>query len=77
MTQSFEAIAGQLVAEHKQGTRFHKLDGLNDLNDAYRVQDAYVASIIGDNATLSIALGKNFYVGVSLRCALRNRIADL
>lgn len=50
-------IAEQLVVEHRNGTRFHKFDGMNGLSDAYRVQDEYVAAIIGENRVAGYKIG--------------------
>ena len=57
MTQTSNEIARQLVAEHKEGVRFHKLDGTDSLEDAYRVQSAYVDAIIGDNGVAGYKIG--------------------
>ena len=57
MTEIIEGIAGTLVAEHRDGTKFHRLDGINDLAAAYRVQDAYIGAIIGDNGTAGYKIG--------------------
>jgi 2-oxo-3-hexenedioate decarboxylase/2-keto-4-pentenoate hydratase len=57
LTDKINRIAGDLVAEHRSGANFHKMDGINDLADAYRVQDAYVAAIIGDNGTAGYKIG--------------------
>ncbi|PSJ53764.1 2-keto-4-pentenoate hydratase [Pseudaminobacter soli (ex Li et al. 2025)] len=57
LTQAIGEIARKLVAEHDDGTKFHRLDGINDLSDAYRVQDAYVAAIIGENGTAGYKIG--------------------
>lgn len=57
MTRTSDEIARQLVAEHDAGVRFHRLDGTDVLADAYRVQDAYVAAIIGDNGIAGYKIG--------------------
>ena len=57
MTETIDRIAAELAAEHRNGTRFHKMDGIGDLAHAYRVQDAYVAKIIGDNDTAGYKIG--------------------
>jgi 2-keto-4-pentenoate hydratase len=50
-------IAEQLVAEHRNGVHFHKFDEIGSLMDAYRVQDAYVTAIIGDDACAGYKIG--------------------
>jgi len=50
-------IAEQLVAEHRNGTKFHKLDGMEGLSDAYLVQDEYVAAIIGGDRVAGYKIG--------------------
>jgi 2-keto-4-pentenoate hydratase len=57
LSERLSAIAERLVAEHNSGVGFHKFDGINDLSDAYRVQDAYVAAIIGDDACAGYKIG--------------------
>ena len=57
MTEKFKRIAGDLVAEHRNGVNFHRMDGIDDLADAYRVQDAYIAAVIGDNGTAGYKIG--------------------
>lgn len=57
MTEVIEDIARTLVAEHRNGTRFHKLDDVKDLDIAYQVQAVYVDSIIGDNGTAGYKIG--------------------
>lgn len=57
MTDTINRAARELVAEHRSGARFHRIAGINDLSDAYRVQDAYIAGIIGDNATAGYKIG--------------------
>lgn len=57
LTQTISAIAGKLVAEHRDGAKFHKLDEISDIAAAYRVQDAYIAAIIGDNGTAGYKIG--------------------
>jgi 2-keto-4-pentenoate hydratase len=57
LTETIDRIAGELVAEHRNGTKFHKMDAIKDLADAYRVQDAYVAAIIGDNGIAGYKIG--------------------
>jgi len=49
LTQTIDRIAATLISEHRDGTRFHRLEGLDGLADAYRAQDAHVAGIIGDD----------------------------
>ncbi|WJR77393.1 fumarylacetoacetate hydrolase family protein [Bradyrhizobium sp. NP1] len=41
--QAAQRAAEQLLAEHKAATRFHTMDGLAAIADAYDVQDRYVA----------------------------------
>jgi 2-keto-4-pentenoate hydratase len=41
--QAAQRAAEQLLAEHKAATRFHTIDGLAAIADAYDVQDRYVA----------------------------------
>jgi len=50
-------IAERLVAEHRDGVKFHKLDDIGTLMDAYGVQDAYVAAIIGDDTCAGYKIG--------------------
>jgi 2-keto-4-pentenoate hydratase len=57
LTGIISEIARTLVAEHSEGAKFHRLDGINHLADAYRVQDAYIAAIIGDNGTAGYKIG--------------------
>ncbi len=57
MTETIDRIAGDLVAQHRSGANFRRMDGINDLADAYRVQDAFVAAIIGDNGTAGYKIG--------------------
>jgi 2-oxo-3-hexenedioate decarboxylase/2-keto-4-pentenoate hydratase len=57
LTQTIGDIAQKLVAEHNDGAKFHRIDGINDLADAYRVQEAYIAAIIGDNGTAGYKIG--------------------
>jgi 2-keto-4-pentenoate hydratase len=57
LTDTFDRLAGDLVAEHRTGADFHRIDGINDLADAYRVQDAYIAKIIGGNGTAGYKIG--------------------
>jgi len=57
LTRTSDEIARQLVAEHNEGARFHRLDGTDDLNDAYRVQDAYVGAIIAGSGIAGYKIG--------------------
>jgi 2-oxo-3-hexenedioate decarboxylase/2-keto-4-pentenoate hydratase len=57
LSEALNTIAEQLVAEHRDGVKFHKFDGIAGLPDAYRVQDAYVAAIIGDDAPAGYKIG--------------------
>ncbi|UVF21638.1 fumarylacetoacetate hydrolase family protein [Microvirga terrae] len=50
-------MADQLAAEHRNGVKFHQLQGIRGLSDAYRVQDAYVASIIADDTQAGYKIG--------------------
>ena len=56
MTDSIERLAQNLVSEHRDGTNFHRL-AIGNLADAYRVQDAYIAATIGDNAVAGYKIG--------------------
>jgi 2-oxo-3-hexenedioate decarboxylase/2-keto-4-pentenoate hydratase len=51
------ALAAQLVAEHKDGTRFHRLEAIRDLAMAYEVQQLYVAAAIGDDRPAGYKIG--------------------
>ena len=57
MNDTIKGIAGQLVAEHRSGTKFHRLPGMNDLADAYQVQDNYIAAIIGTDHGAGYKIG--------------------
>jgi 2-oxo-3-hexenedioate decarboxylase/2-keto-4-pentenoate hydratase len=57
LSESQSTIAERLVAEHRNGVKFHKFDEIGTLTDAYRVQDAYVAAIIGDDACAGYKIG--------------------
>lgn len=57
MTQTIDRIAATLISEHRDGTRFHRLEGLDGLVDAYRAQDAHVAGIIGDDRIAGYKIG--------------------
>jgi 2-keto-4-pentenoate hydratase len=57
LSEAPSTIADQLVVEHRNGVKFHKLDGISDLPDAYRVQDAYVAATIGNDACAGYKIG--------------------
>src|SRR5918998_6377361 len=57
LSEALRKIAQQLVAEHRNGVKFHKLDGISGLPDAYRVQDSYVAATIGDDARAGYKIG--------------------
>lgn len=57
MSDTISAIAAQLAAEHRDGTRFHRIEGLNGLSDAYEVQRAYVAATIGANECAGYKIG--------------------
>ncbi len=50
-------IADQLAAEHRNRVKFHRIDGIGGLQAAYRVQDAYVASIIADDTRAGYKIG--------------------
>jgi 2-oxo-3-hexenedioate decarboxylase/2-keto-4-pentenoate hydratase len=57
LKETIADIAGQLVAEHRRSTKFHRIGGINDLEDAYRVQDAYIAAIRGGEETAGYKIG--------------------
>jgi 2-keto-4-pentenoate hydratase len=57
VSEALSTIAEQLVTEHRNGVKFHKFDGISGLPDAYRVQDAYVAATIGDDASAGYKIG--------------------
>ncbi|MXQ13706.1 2-keto-4-pentenoate hydratase [Microvirga makkahensis] len=57
MSEQLSVIAERLVAEHRDGVKFHKLDGISSLSDAYRVQDAYVAATVGDDTRAGYKIG--------------------
>lgn len=57
MSEALSAIAEQLVAEHHSRVKFHKFDGIRNLPDAYRVQDAFVAATIGDDDCAGYKIG--------------------
>jgi 2-oxo-3-hexenedioate decarboxylase/2-keto-4-pentenoate hydratase len=57
LSEPVSKIAEQLVAEHRNGVKFHKFDGISGLPDAYRVQDAYVAATIGEDACAGYKIG--------------------
>jgi 2-oxo-3-hexenedioate decarboxylase/2-keto-4-pentenoate hydratase len=57
LSEALSMIAEQLVAEHRTGVTFHKLDGISSLSDAYRVQDAYAAVTIGDDVCAGYKIG--------------------
>jgi 2-oxo-3-hexenedioate decarboxylase/2-keto-4-pentenoate hydratase len=57
LSEALGTIADQLVAEHRDGVNFHKFDGIGGLPEAYRVQDAYVAATIGDDAPAGYKIG--------------------
>jgi 2-keto-4-pentenoate hydratase len=50
-------IAEQLAAEHRDGVKFHRFDEIGGLQDAYRVQDAYVSATIGHDACAGYKIG--------------------
>ena len=56
MTEALERLAQDLVREHRDGAKFHRL-AIANLADAYRVQDAYIAATIGDNAVAGYKIG--------------------
>jgi 2-oxo-3-hexenedioate decarboxylase/2-keto-4-pentenoate hydratase len=57
LSEAPRRIAEQLVAEHRNGVKFHKFEGIGGLPDAYRVQDAYVAATMGDDARAGYKIG--------------------
>ncbi|MGE3875657.1 MAG: 2-keto-4-pentenoate hydratase [Parvibaculaceae bacterium] len=57
MTEIIDRIARDLVDEHRNGTRFHKMAAIGNLADAYRVQDAYIAATVGGNAVAGYKIG--------------------
>lgn len=56
MTEAIDRIAQGLISEHRDGTNFHRLP-ISNLAEAYRVQEAYIATIIGDNAVAGYKIG--------------------
>ncbi len=57
LSEALRTIAEKLVAEHRNGVKFHKFEGISGLPDAYRVQDAYVAATIGEDARAGYKIG--------------------
>ena len=57
LKETIRGIAGQLVAEHKSGAKFHRLPGMGDLADAYRVQNDYITAIIGTDHAAGYKIG--------------------
>ncbi|HEV2564583.1 MAG TPA: fumarylacetoacetate hydrolase family protein [Microvirga sp.] len=57
MGEPRNSIAERLVAEHRNGVNFHRFDDIGTLMDAYRVQDAYVEAIIGDDVYAGYKIG--------------------
>lgn len=57
MTFDIQGAARALVRGHRDNTRFERIAGLTDLATAYRVQDAYVAEIIGDDRIVGYKIG--------------------
>jgi len=57
LTDKSAELAGTLVAEHRSGTQFHRLEGINDLADAYNVQEKYVAAIRDGDRTAGYKIG--------------------
>ncbi|MGV2103451.1 2-keto-4-pentenoate hydratase [Rhizobium sp. 21-4511-3d] len=57
MTDKSAELAGTLVAEHRSGTNFHRLEGINDLADAYNVQEKYIAAIRDGDETAGYKIG--------------------
>ncbi|WP_230534011.1 2-keto-4-pentenoate hydratase [Microvirga roseola] len=57
MSEQLSTVVEQLIAEHRNGMKFHKFDEISNLSDAYRVQDAYVAAIIGDDTCAGYKIG--------------------
>src|SRR5262245_48660477 len=57
MAEIIKRIAQDLVSEHRNGTKFHQVAAISSLTDAYRVQDAYIAATIGDNAVAGYKIG--------------------
>jgi 2-keto-4-pentenoate hydratase len=57
LSEQLSAIAERLIAEHHNGVKFHRFEGISDLSDAYRVQDAYVAATIGDDTCAGYKIG--------------------
>ncbi|CDX36001.1 Sulfate adenylyltransferase subunit 2 [Mesorhizobium plurifarium] len=49
--------AQALVRGHRDNTQFVTIEGLSDLASAYKVQDAYVGSIIGDDRIAGYKIG--------------------
>jgi 2-keto-4-pentenoate hydratase len=57
LTNTSAEIAGKLVAEHRDGINFHRMEGINDLVDAYRVQEAYIAAVRDGDETAGYKIG--------------------
>jgi 2-keto-4-pentenoate hydratase len=55
--ETIRGIAAQLVAEHRDGSKFHRLQGMDDLADAYQVQNDYVTAIIGTDLAVGYKIG--------------------
>jgi 2-oxo-3-hexenedioate decarboxylase/2-keto-4-pentenoate hydratase len=56
MAEAFDRTAQELLSEHRDGTNFHRL-AIRNMADAYRVQDAYVAGIIGGDDIAGYKIG--------------------
>jgi 2-keto-4-pentenoate hydratase len=57
LTETIDQITRDLVSEHRSGAKFHRHDGVSNLADAYRVQDAYIAAIIAGDGTAGYKIG--------------------
>lgn len=57
MAPGIEQTAALIAAEHREGKRFHKFEGLPDLATAYRVQKVYISEIIGDDRIAGYKIG--------------------
>lgn len=49
--------ARSLVRDHEENRRFRTIEGLEDLETAYRVQDAYVGHMLGDDRIAGYKIG--------------------
>src|SRR6476646_62949 len=57
MAPGIERTAALIAAEHREGKDFHTLEGLPDLETAYRVQKLYLGEIIGNDGIAGYKIG--------------------